>query len=106
VKLMVTAAHVFDNHQWSTLYTDGAGKVIQLEGDFKSTFAPDGDRALDHYDFSVSTVEPEFAARLGDVTYIGAGHISAGRRATNDRSIYLAVGYPNRPDTLFSPVLI
>jgi hypothetical protein len=78
----------YDNHHKSALYTDGSGKIILIAGDFKSAIAPDGNRSRDHYDFSGCPITPEFAAQLGDVTYIGNGSISSGRLASDDRRVF------------------
>jgi hypothetical protein len=92
---LVTAGHVFDEHQCGQLWVGGEEKLVQLSGRYFASQPPGGDRKHDHYDFAVIEVGPELAKQLGDVVYIGPEHISANRRQAEKKVLYLCVGYPN-----------
>jgi hypothetical protein len=94
IKFIVTAAHIVDQHE-GYLWIGGKESAIPLEGAFRSTVAPRGERALDKYDFSVSTVSDELDSSLGNASYISSDFISMGRRADHKHSMYTCVGYPN-----------
>ena len=77
------------------LWVGGAHALIPLSGLFSSTLAPEGNRGLDKFDFSVSPVLNELAAGLADVAYIKSEFISRGRRADRKHAMYTCIGCPN-----------
>ena len=92
---MLTAAHIIDDHKDTGLYVGGDKRLIVLDGAFSSTLAPGGDRNLDHFDFSVSTVSDELEKSLGNASYIPSEFFSRGRRQDRKHAMYACVGYPN-----------
>ena len=95
VKLIVTAAHIIDQYSKAGLWVGGDNKLTPLAGMFSGTAAPNGDRKLDKYDFSASSVDAELAAGLGNVSYIEPKFISKGRRQDGKHAMYACIGYPN-----------
>lgn len=93
-KFIVTAAHIIDQHE-NDLWIGGEKTAVSLTGMFRSTIAPEGNRELDNYDFSVSPVTPELENELGNATYISREFFGMGRRMDRTHSMYTCVGYPN-----------
>jgi hypothetical protein len=91
----VTAAHVLDKRKYGQLSVGGESVLVPLEGKCMESLAPNNDRDQDHFDIAVIGVGEQFAARLGEVTYIGPESVSSNRRNAEKRVLYLCVGYPN-----------
>ena len=95
VRLLVTAAHVIDQHSKnSSLLIGGRDRIVNLEAEFQKTKAPEDSQDADHFDFAFAPVTDEMAAKLGAVEYIPESAISLGRRAER-RYFYHCVGFPN-----------
>ena len=75
-KLLITAAHIMDQHMETYLWVGGENAPIPLTGEFRSSRAPSGDRSLDRYDFSVIALDDDLAERLGRVNFIDSQFIS------------------------------
>lgn len=100
VKLIVTAAHVIDHNQGTTLYIAGVATLDLLAGEFQKTVAPGGDRARDHYDFAFAELSPVQLANLGDVRFVTeAEMVPAGTPV--DKRLFTAIGYPNSKNKRF-----
>jgi hypothetical protein len=95
VKLIVTAAHIIDDHRDTGLLLGGNCGLIVLDGAFSSTTAPGGDRSQDHFDFSVCKVSGDIEKSLGNATYILSEFFSRGRRQDRKHAMYVCAGYPN-----------
>ena len=95
VRLLVTAAHVIDQHSKnSSLLIGGRDRIVNLEAEFQKIKAPEDSQDADHFDFAFAPVTDEMAAKLGAVEYIPESAISLGRRAER-RYFYHCVGFPN-----------
>jgi hypothetical protein len=94
VKLVVTAAHIIDQHG-PGLWIGGEKTAVPLVGEFHRTKAPNADRALDKYDFAASIVKDELTVALGEVGYIPSECITTSRPEIPQGSLYADVGYPN-----------
>jgi hypothetical protein len=90
LNLVATAAHIIDQHADADLLVGGDKAPVPLTGMFSGTAAPNGNRALDKYDFSVSPVTDELVTDLGSVSYIDSRFISKGRRQTGRTQCTLA----------------
>jgi len=93
-RYLVTAAHVADFIDSSTLLIGGEKKLVEITWGFHVTQRPKGDRRLDHYDFAISSVSDEIALALGEVSYVDARAIARNRHS-KDGHFYIAFGYPN-----------
>lgn len=92
-KYLITAAHVVDHSEKTTLRVGGTTGLVILEGDFFMTEAPEEIRDNDHYDFAWINVSDEFLSSLGDIVIIRESDI-APRLSDYKGRVYLCLGYP------------
>jgi hypothetical protein len=92
-KYLLTAAHVIDENQHTSLYVGGDKKLVLIEGDFTSTEKPGDDRNKDHYDFAYLLLKDGLLKKLGNIDFFNETAISENREDTTGR-LYLALGYP------------
>lgn len=98
-RFLVTAAHVLDLNQQSTLYVGGRQELELINGNANVTKAPASGRRRDKYDFAFMELSLEFAERLGIDAFIDVNNIS-NNRGTMDGRCFMALGYPasrNKP---------
>ena len=93
-KILVTAAHVIDNSDLTSLYVSGENKLVQIEGSCLITAAPNNDRDKDKFDFAVLPISDALASDLGDVCFIPESEWGLHDLAAKDRCC-LALGFPN-----------
>jgi hypothetical protein len=94
LKYLLTAAHVIDENEHSSLYVGGESEVILIEGDFLCTKKPEGGRDNDHYDFAWLQLSDQFIGKMGNVCFAEEKQFSNYNGQTEGR-LYLALGYPN-----------
>jgi hypothetical protein len=98
-KYLITAAHVVDEAENTTLAIGGSHQLVTVEGVFCVTEAPNGVRDNDHYDFAWRRITDEFYNSLGNVGLIKDSEISQKLPQLRGR-VYLGLGYPcskNKP---------
>lgn len=98
-RYFVTAAHVLDLNQQSTLYVAGSNALEQITGIAGVTKAPASGRADDKFDFAFMELPDDFSSRLGVDAFIDANDISQNRGSLDGRC-FMALGYPasrNKP---------
>lgn len=98
-RYFVTAAHVLDLNQQSTLYVGGGNALEPITGIAGVTKAPASGRADDKFDFAFMELPEDFANRLGVDVFIDVTKISQNRGSLEGRC-YVALGYPasrNKP---------
>lgn len=100
-KVLLTAAHVVDANQFTTLYVGGGATLEPLDGEFSVTKAPSG-RDRDHYDFAFHAIPQELAAKLNG-RFVGLGEIASSAQPSGGR-YYTALGYPNSKNRKYNPV--
>jgi hypothetical protein len=85
--VLSTAAHVADNLIYSPLFVAGPAGThpVQLQGKFRGTTAPAGDRRQDHFDCAYGVLSKEDAAALGAVEFLGDSKISHNRAPAEGR---------------------
>lgn len=88
-RYLVTAAHVLDEAQHSTLYV-GRKTPTPIHGIFCATTASGG-RACDHYDFAFGELSDALQEELMDVPAIGDFSSWRGDRSRS----FTCLGYPN-----------
>ena len=93
-RLLITAAHIIDENEHSSLYVGVDGELKQIRGSFKCTGKPEGLRERDHFDFAWLELENE------DILRVSAGEFLSDQDVTcmsghNPKALYLALGYPN-----------
>jgi len=93
-KYLLTAAHVTDENEYSSLYIGGESELILIEGNFFRTEKPEGDRKKDHYDFAWLKINDEFIKKIGDVSFVEETQLISDNGSTEGK-LYLALGYPN-----------
>ncbi|MBL8258846.1 MAG: hypothetical protein JNM60_03415 [Candidatus Competibacteraceae bacterium] len=93
-KIIVTAAHIIDNNNFTSLYITGESKLVQIVGSCLITAAQNNDRDKDKFDFSVLPISDELASNLGDVFFIPESNWGLHELPAKDRCC-LALGFPN-----------
>lgn len=89
-RFLVTAAHVLDEAQHSTLYV-GRKTPTPILGNFYATTVSGGGRACDHYDFAFCELSDALRNELMDTPAIGDFSSWRGDRARS----FTCLGYPN-----------
>lgn len=92
-RFLVTASHVLDLNQQSTLYVAGRNALEQITGIAGVTKAPATGRSGDKFDFAFIELQDELAQRLGTEAFIDANKVSQ-NRGTLDGRCFMALGYP------------
>lgn len=90
--VLLTAAHVIDKNEVSTLYVAAGLELVSLAGEFFISRKRRG-RDLDHFDIAFTKLNPEMVDRFGD-SFIPEARISAGIQHQPGR-LFTALGYPN-----------
>lgn len=94
IPYLLTAAHVIDENQHTSLSVAGRDGFVKISGNFKITNKVDGDRNRDRYDFAITELSSEMEKKLGEVQYIDENDICMKIYEDNERA-YGAWGYPN-----------
>lgn len=92
-KFLLTAAHVLDHNQTTTLYV-GVDDFVTLQFEALVSAAPDGDRDKDRMDFAVAPLDAVSLAKLSTAKFITEAQISRSVASSEGR-IYTCLGYPN-----------
>lgn len=93
VPLLVTAGHVVDESENSSLYVGGIDRPIPLQGIFSVTSRPKGKRQDDPFDFAFAILSPEMCEALSADFFITEDMVSKNRANRENRG-YMALGYP------------
>lgn len=90
---LVTAAHVVDDADETTLYVAAGEELLPIVGHIHVTAAPNGDRYKDHADFAFMRLGTEILNCMTDLKFLRDVDASLNRADTTKRS-YLVLGYP------------
>lgn len=93
-KLLVTAAHVIDQNEFTSLYINGETNLVQVFGICIITAAPGNDRYKDKLDFAVLPISDDIASNLGKVSFLPEDEWGLHDLLEKDRCC-LALGFPN-----------
>ena len=91
---LITAAHVIDHNDYTTLYVSGENHLVQIEAEALITKPSNGNRADDKLDFAILPLSTDIKTQLGDVVFIGASSTSNASPESKGQ-LYLALGFPN-----------
>jgi len=83
-KFLLTAAHVTDKNEYTSLYIGGGTELILIEGD----------RKKDHYDFAWLKLNEAFINKIWDVNFADETQLLFNNDDTEGK-LYLALGFPN-----------
>ena len=100
-KYLVTAAHVIDNNEQTTLYVGGERNLVEVVGEFLITAPPKGQRSNDKLDFAIHEVKDEFEASLGNLDFINESECLI-QPQEEPPKFCLALGYPNSKNKKFN----
>jgi hypothetical protein len=92
-RYVVTAAHVIDEAESSTLYIPIGRRLAAVNGSFACTSAPSRVRDLDYYDFAYAVADDEYFLDDERVAWIEESDISL-NRVSVDTHAYMLIGYP------------
>lgn len=93
-KYLITAAHVLDHNEITTLYVSGESDLVQLEAEALITNPCTGNRDDDKLDFAILPLSEELTKQLGSVVFINELSMLNGA-PENEGQLYLALGFPN-----------
>lgn len=93
-KYLITAAHVVDLNDITSLYVSGEKNLVLIETRVDVTAAPDGDREKDKIDFAILYLSNEMKEKIGDIYYISQVDMILRDLGGNEKCC-LALGYPN-----------
>jgi hypothetical protein len=99
-RYVVTAAHVVDESENSTLYLPLGPRLVAIGGAFACTNVPVGGRADDHYDFAYALANDEYFNDPERATCIDETEISLNRVAVPSHA-YMVIGYPRSQNKKF-----
>ncbi|QCM13768.1 hypothetical protein CFBP6625_25540 (plasmid) [Agrobacterium tumefaciens] len=92
-KFLLTAAHVLDHNETTTLYV-GVDDFVTLQFEALASAAPNGDRDKDHIDFAIARLDAVSVAKLSNAKFIAEAQISRSVASSEGR-LYTCLGYPN-----------
>jgi hypothetical protein len=92
-RYVVTAAHVVDESENSTLYIPLGRRLLAIDGMFACTNVPVGGREADHFDFAFAAVSDEYFSGPSGPSCIEASDISLNRVQVETHA-YMLIGYP------------
>ena len=92
-RYVVTAAHVVDESENSTLYLPLGRRLVAIGGTFACTNIPIGGRDADHFDFAYAVADEEYFKDLDRVACIEEHDISLNRVSVETHA-YMVIGYP------------
>ncbi|GGI15698.1 hypothetical protein [Oxalicibacterium faecigallinarum] len=90
---LVTAGHVIDHSDTSTIYITAGTQLKTLTGEFMTSVSPNGNRDKDHYDFAFLELTEAQCAEFQVTHFIEENMISANKADTSKRT-YMALGFP------------
>lgn len=90
----MSAAHVIDWNENTTLYIGGKDDLVQIEGECYRTTIESGQRNSDKYDIAFMVLNIEIIEKLGDVRFILPHEVDPNDAARKGKA-YFALGYPN-----------
>jgi hypothetical protein len=96
--ILLTAAHIVDEHVETSLYVAAGGMLMPLRGDFFVTQKLRG-RALDHYDIAFTKLPPDLIEAFGDVFVPESGFCDP--VACEPGRLFTAIGFPNSKNKNF-----
>lgn len=91
---LITAAHIIDENEHSTLYVGVGSSLISVDGVFNATEKPNGDRDKDHYDFAWLKLSEASMSAYKNFEYIPSQNILSGNHKPG-KNLHLGLGYPN-----------
>lgn len=91
---LITAAHVIDHNEITTLYVLGKSDLIQIEAESLITKSSTGNREDDKLDFSILPLSEDIVKKLGAVIFLDESSLLYDAPINNGR-LYLALGFPN-----------
>ena len=98
-KLLLTAAHVVDHNELTSLYVGGAALTL-LETEFHCSAKPDDDRHKDHSDFAIARLPNETVDALDGISFFTESNICTSSVEPQGTTFTIA-GYPNSKNKNF-----
>ncbi len=74
-KYLITAAHIIDHNEITTLYISGGNDLIQIEAEALITNSKNGSRDDDKLDFAILSLSTEIIEKLGAVIFLNESDI-------------------------------
>jgi hypothetical protein len=94
IPYLITAAHVIDQNEITTLYVSGENNLIQIEAEALITKSSTGNRDDDKLDFSILPLSSCIVEKLGEVIFLNESSFLS-TVSTDKGRLYLALGFPN-----------
>ena len=93
-KYLITAAHVLDENENTSLYVSGESELILIESEALVTTPIEGKREDDVIDFAIIILSESLQNQIGNIEYITEDNMLLDEIRHNDRHC-LVLGYPN-----------
>src|SRR5262245_60617989 len=93
-KLLITAAHIIDENEHSSLYVGVDGELQQIRGSFVCTVKPDVSGEKDHFDFACLELKEEDTLLVPAEVFLSEQDLAC-TLAHDPNALYLALGFPN-----------
>jgi hypothetical protein len=90
---VITAAHVIDESETSTLYLPLGRRLVAIGGEFACTNIPSGGRQADRYDFAYAAADEAYFTNSERAICIEETDISLNRVSVETHA-YMVIGYP------------
>lgn len=99
-KYLLTAAHVVDNNDITSLYVGGEPDLVLFEGAGICTPKIEDSRKKDRFDFAAFRLTEPIINKLGAVVYLDENQLYT-RDSVSNGNCFLALGYPNSKNKKF-----
>ncbi|WP_144033595.1 trypsin-like peptidase domain-containing protein [Sphingomonas guangdongensis] len=93
-RCLMTAAHVIDANEKTTLYVGGDTTLVEINAEFDATVAPESGRRDDHYDFAIAPLPETMLSEMSTLKFV-TGQEMAPTSLGRDKLLYTALGFPN-----------
>jgi hypothetical protein len=93
-KYLVTAAHVIDHNEITTLYVSGSEDLVQITAKAIMSKSDNNNRNDDKLDFAILPLSDCILSKLEDVVFLNESDMLCSD-SQKDGNLYLALGFPN-----------
>ena len=98
-KYLITAAHVLDENEFTSLYVSGNSELVLIESEALTTNSPNGNRDNDTIDFAIIIISDQLSEKIGNIVYLTEDDLHL-EETTEKHKYCLALGFPNSKNKL------
>ncbi len=93
-KILLTAAHIIDKNEITTLYVSGKEKLVKLDGACEISTKVEGSRKKDKFDFAIIILTKQMIESLGNIEFLNKSDLYL-KKEPAQKGLFMALGYPN-----------